>query len=66
MHILTAAILPSKKAAVRLLGGEPAVALEQVGLQPGAVNRIIASTMRGERDLHKLCREALRGIVLPL
>ena len=39
--------------------------------QPEAVRdiiagRIMASAMNGERDVHQLCRAALRGIVLPL
>ncbi len=28
--------------------------------------RIMASAMKGERDIHQLCRAALRGIALPL
>jgi hypothetical protein len=38
--------------------------------QPAAVrdliaDRIMASARTGERDIHALCRTALRGIVLP-
>jgi hypothetical protein len=39
--------------------------------QPDAVRQLIADRImlaarKGERDIHALCRQALRGIVLPL